>query len=529
MTQQTPPADQQHRDRIESGLDENLFVEAGAGTGKTTALVGRIVTLIASGRAEMHGLAAITFTEAAAAELRDRVRRDLEAAAANDDRDADAQERCRRAVAEMEAASVQTLHSFAQSLLRELPLEAGLPPGFEMLDPIEADLRFQEAWDAWLDAALDSDDLGPVFARALHLGLDLDELRRVAAAFNRDYDLVGKAPITPASEPALAIGKDLAAAVPEIESLLLLSHNGAGDELYDHALRVLAIAEQLPGDDADAPVYERAIARLLGARKLNTNRGRVSDWDRDPVTGKNGCTLLKETLRELEERRERDIAALRTAAFTPALEAVRGFVVGQADGRKAAGRAEFHDLLVWARDMLRDNAEARRRFQRRFHHILLDEFQDTDPIQVEIAFFLAGDPDDDASAANTSWQAIKPVAGKLFMVGDPKQSIYRFRRADIVTMAQRPRPPRLRDHALAAELPLAGRHHRVGQPRLQRVDAARGGQLPAGRLPGPSSRRDSSRRARMARASTGWAAGWRATWTSPAGTKANRQPCWSAR
>ena len=448
MTQQTPTADQQHRDRIKSGLDENLFVEAGAGTGKTTALVGRIVTLIASGKAEMHGLAAITFTEAAAAELRDRVRRDLEAAAVGDNLDADSKERCRRAVAEMDAASVQTLHSFAQSLLRELPLEAGLPPGFEMLDPIEADLRFQEAWDAWLDEALDSDDLGPMFARALHLGLDLDELRRVAAAFNRDYDLVEKAPITPAPEPAVTIGKDLASAVPEIESLLPLSHRGEGDELYGHALRVLAIAEQLPGDDVDAPVYERATARLLSGRKLNTNRGRVSDWDKDPVTGKNGCTLLKETLREMESRRERDISALRTAAFTPALEAVRRFVKGQAKGRKTAGRAEFHDLLVWARDMLRDNADARRRFQRRFHHILLDEFQDTDPIQVEIAFFLAGDPDDAASAANTNWQDVKPVAGKLFMVGDPKQSIYRFRRADIVTMAH------ARDHLVNETTPL---------------------------------------------------------------------------
>ena len=507
MTQQTPPADQQHRDRIESGLDENLFVEAGAGTGKTTALVGRIVTLIASGRAEMHGLAAITFTEAAAAELRDRVRRDLEAAAANDDRDADSQERCRRAVAEMEAASVQTLHSFAQSLLRELPLEAGLPPGFEMLDPIEADLRFQEAWDAWLDAALDSDDLGPVFARALHLGLDLDELRRVAAAFNRDYDLVGKAPITPAPEPALTIGKDLAAAVPEIESLLLLSHNGEGDELYDHALRVLAIAEQLPGDDADAPVYERAVVRLLGARKLNTNRGRVGDWDKDAITGKNGCTLLKETLRELEERRERDIAALRTAAFTPALEA----------GAAVRGRAGEGPEVGWPGGVPRPAGlgagHAPR--QRRCPPPVPAPLPPHPPGRVP------------GHGPHPGRDSLLPGGrpGRCRVGGEHRLASHQARRGQAVHGRRsqavhlplppgghrddgpRPRPPRQRDHALAAELPLAGRHHRLGQPRLQQMDAARGGQLPAGRLPGPH--RDGIRAggARMARASTGWAAG----------------------
>ena len=95
MMQLDQPADQQHRDRIQQSLDENLFVEAGAGTGKTTALVGRIVTLIASGAAEMSGLAAITFTEAAAAELRDRVRRDLELAAEDDSRDEGSRNRCR--------------------------------------------------------------------------------------------------------------------------------------------------------------------------------------------------------------------------------------------------------------------------------------------------------------------------------------------------------------------------------------------------------------------------------------------------
>ena len=448
MTQHEQPSDQQHRDRILQSLDENLFVEAGAGTGKTTALVGRIVTLIASGAAKMAGLAAITFTEAAAAELRDRVRRDLEIAAEDDSRDVDSRDRCWRAVSEMDAASIQTLHSFAQSLLRELPLEAGLPPGFEMLDPIAADLRFQQDWDQWLDESLEPAELGPKLARALHLGLNLDQLRRVASALNDDYDLVAETAIAGASEPTLTIGNRLAEAVAEIERLRRFSKNGDGDLLFDHTAEVVALAQRLPAAGGGDRAYERALVRLLGWKRLSTRSGNQKNWDKDEVTGVNACKLLKDMLQELEGLRAEEIAALRTAAFAPALEAVRKFVVDQSARRKEEGHAGFHDLLVWARDMLRDNPDARRRFQRRFHHLLVDEFQDTDPIQAEIAFFLAGDPDDRAGSISKDWEAIVPTPGKLFMVGDPKQSIYRFRRADIVTMTH------VRNHLVHESTPL---------------------------------------------------------------------------
>ena len=448
MMQHDQPSDQQHRDRIQQSLDENLFVEAGAGTGKTTALVGRIVTLIASGAAEMAGLAAITFTEAAAAELRDRVRRDLEYAAEDESRDKGSRDRCQRAVSEMDAASIQTLHSFAQSLLRELPLEAGLPPGFEMLDPIEADLRFQQAWDQWLDESLESVDLGPKLARALHLGLNLDQLRRVASTLNGDYDLVADASIAEAPEPTLTIGNRLAEALTEIDRLRQFSKIGGGDGLFDHAAEVVALAQRLPAAVGGDRAYERALVRLLGWKRLSTRSGSQTNWDKDDVTGVNACKLLKDMLQELEGLRLEEIGALRAATFTPALEAARKFVVDQSARRKEEGHAGFHDLLVWARDMLRNNPDARRRFQRRFHHLLVDEFQDTDPIQAEIAFFLAGDPDDRVGSMSKDWEAIVPTPGKLFMVGDPKQSIYRFRRADIVTMAH------VRNHLVHESTPL---------------------------------------------------------------------------
>ena len=299
MMQHDQPADQQHRDRIQQNLDENLFVEAGAGTGKTTALVGRIVTLIASGAAEMAGLAAITFTEAAAAELRDRVRRDLECAAEDDSRDVGSRDRCRRAVSEMDAASVQTLHSFAQSLLRELPLEAGLPPGFEMLDPIEADLRFQQAWDQWLDESLESVELGPKLARALHLGLNLDQLRRVASALNGDYDLVADTSIAEAPEPTLTIGNRLA----EVGH----GDRAAATVFADWRQRSSCLNTQRRSspwrrgcplwEAATAPTSEPSSGCWVGSGSQPEAAVRTN-WDKDDVAGVNACKLLKDMLLE---------------------------------------------------------------------------------------------------------------------------------------------------------------------------------------------------------------------------------------
>ena len=317
-----------------------------------------------------------------------------------------------------------------------------------LLDPIEADLRFQQAWDQWLDESLESAELGPKLARALHLGLNLDQLRRVASALNDNYDLVADVPIAEPPEPTLTIGNRLAEAVTEIERLRRFSKIGGGDRLFEHAAQVVALAQRPPVSGSGDRAYERALVRLLGWKRLSTTRGSQTDWERDDVTGVNACKLLKDLLLELEGLRTEEIGALRTAAFTPAFEAVRKFIVDQSARRKEEGHAGFHDLLVWARDMLRDNPDARRRFQHRFHHLLVDEFQDTDPIQAEIAFFLAGDPANRVESLSKDWEAIVPTPGKLLMVGDPKQSIYRFRRADIETMAH------VRDHLVSESTPL---------------------------------------------------------------------------
>ncbi|MDO8473173.1 MAG: 3'-5' exonuclease, partial [Dehalococcoidia bacterium] len=169
--------------------------------------------------------------------------------------------------------------------------------------------------------------------------------------------------------------------------------------------------------------------------RLSCKKGTKANWGNVPSTKTNACAALKQELQELEDVRVAELEAVRRVVLMPLLEQVRGMVAAYGEERKKEGKAEFHDLLVWARDLLRQSAPAREHFQRRFSHILIDEFQDTDPIQAEIAFLLAAKGNPNGNDGRPSdWRKLPLVPGKLFVVGDPKQSIYRFRRADIAAV-----------------------------------------------------------------------------------------------
>ena len=154
-----------------------LFIEASAGTGKTTSLVNRVVNMIATGTATLDKIAAITFTEAAAAELRERIREELENAAADCERSTAERDRCQQGISDLDQSAIQTLHAFAALLLHERPLEARLPPSFEVSDEMKSGVRFNEEWDKWLDEALEDPSLAQHISRALTLGLTWISLR----------------------------------------------------------------------------------------------------------------------------------------------------------------------------------------------------------------------------------------------------------------------------------------------------------------------------------------------------------------
>ena len=434
-SQQTfSPSDAQARQVITENLDDTLFVEASAGTGKTTSLVQRIVNLVVTGRTTMDRVAAITFTEAAATELRDRVRENLERAALDTERPDGERELCRQGAEDLDQANVRTLHAFAAQLLHERPLEAGLPPGFETSDEIVAGIAFEEAWNDWLNLVLEADSpIGDVLSLALSLGVTLTHLRNLAREFHANYaDLnEGGFPI-PEAEAGASI-EALRERWPEAERLCQFSKNGRGDALFDHVRIRMNTVQALYEATLRSNAYYHQMGRLYPVR---CGGGTTRNWETDPVVDKNACTALKAVLMELDGVVSEELEQAKGRALANILNALQSFVLGYAEARRREGRAEFQDLLVWARDLLRDNVEVRDHFRKRFSYLLIDESQDTDPIQAEIAMFLAEDVPTDVPECDRarSWDQVTPARGKLFVVGDPKQSIYRFRRADVDQM-----------------------------------------------------------------------------------------------
>ena len=417
-------------------LDRDLFLEAGAGTGKTTALVARIMALVRSGVA-LSSIAAITFTEKAAAELRERLRRDLVRASRRAATPEEA-EILRRALEDLDGAAVCTLHSFAQRILREHTTEAGLPPRLEMLDEIGADMEFTESWERFVEAMLAEPQLERALVLGDALGMRVANLRTVARRMADNWDLAAER--IPALEgvpevPPLEFA-DLIVPMRELAGesswcLIALDGPDGPDALCEELLKVGRLADRLEvAGELEAVVLLEEVA---GGPKP---RSRKDNWH--PSFDKEGA---RERLKELRDEAGARLDAVGRACSTRLVARLAGFVLGEAERRRSQGRLAFHDLLVQARNLLRHpdrGAAVRRSLRGRYRRLLIDEFQDTDPIQVELALLIAcddpaGHPGDDAAeaAGPPRWQDLEGGDGALFFVGDPKQSLYRFRRADI--------------------------------------------------------------------------------------------------
>jgi ATP-dependent exoDNAse (exonuclease V) beta subunit len=432
------PPDHAQRARVTTALDATLFVEAGAGSGKTRSLVERIVALVTVAGVPMGEIAAITFTDKAAAELRDRVRRTLEGVAQQES--GLVADRAHAALGELDGAAVSTLHAFAQRLLTEHPLAAGLPPRVEVADELTSQLAFEERWATYLDELLDPARLAsqPDDELALVLLLDarrpIEALRDIALEFERNWDLVaehvhGRArpPLAPLDVGPL-VGPLLAVAAERV-------HGDDGDKLVADLATIESLAQQLAGT-TELRDQHRVLGRLGG---LKPAKGNKQKWKGGPY---------RNDLDPLRRQVDDELAACRAAAREVSEAALRRlaahlaeFTLAAAQERRREGRLAFHDLLVLARGLLRDpvHGQATRAIlHQRYTRLLLDEFQDTDPIQLEIAVLLGVDPAVGAAEAAAGGAGAWPVPGRLFFVGDPKQSIYRFRRADIATFLATP-------------------------------------------------------------------------------------------
>jgi ATP-dependent helicase/nuclease subunit A len=401
------PVDEDARERARADHATSLVIEAGAGTGKTTLLVDRIESLVTTGDARLDEIAAVTFTENAATTMKLRLRERLEAVRVGRGPTGPERERAASALEVLERASVCTIHALCAAILQERPLECGVIPGFRMADEAEADLLFAEAWEEWLGERLTHGD--DVLVEALDRGVPLEGL----SAWGERSSLRGLARV-------LLEQRDL----EPLAAADVFDPGAARDELLAQAKRAQELAASAQAGDALAERLGGLVAHAERARFLE-GAELVEHLLAPPSVPKNfGHRPRWPSPEALEEARgiagwAKDAAEGWRAALGADVHGrlVRALVgVGRLYERRktAKGVLDFLDLLLRTRNALRDHPAVRDHFQRRFRYLIIDEFQDTDPLQVEIARLLAGD---------------RP--GALVVVGDAKQSIYRFRRAEV--------------------------------------------------------------------------------------------------
>ncbi|MEA2752869.1 MAG: ATP-dependent helicase/nuclease subunit [Myxococcales bacterium] len=439
----SPLVDAEARARIANDLDSTLVVEAAAGTGKTTALVERILSLLRTGKATLRTLVAVTFTEKAAGEMKLRLRTEIEKARTKAAGPAE-QEHLNLALRQLEAAHIGTIHAFCADMLRERPVEAKVDPLFEVASEDESERLYDEAFTRWFQETLQSPSEGVsrVLRRATR---ERDQDGPRAALRKAGRNLIEQRDFpTPYARPDFDRKAALDAVIERLRALrpypdkATYQDNWLVKSLQEIGRVVSEIErrEEMAGGVRDHDAVEAQLRQLVRYKGWGYTGGRTQWFNRNE-----GITMqqvrderaaAKTELDRVLDSADADLSALlfrelwgvdANGTSDPAKKGVIRFY----DELKArAGKLDFLDLLVLTRDLLRSDESVRIGLQRRFTHLLVDEFQDTDPLQAEMLLLLASDDPKESDP-----ERVKVAPGKLFLVGDPKQSIYRFRRAEV--------------------------------------------------------------------------------------------------
>ncbi len=425
-------------------LDATVLVEAAAGTGKTSLLAGRVIMLLAAG-VTPTSIAAITFTELAAGELRQRVARYLDLLLAGTVPDelrlclpngpSEPQKAAlHTAATRLDELTCSTIHGFCHDLLRTYSVEAGIDPGAEILDSEQADFVFDATFDQWWRDRLDTPnaDGDPVASVARRDPTGAEELLRGFAQFRRRYRKARPMP------PDLDTKADLDFSESVREFRRWSDRVDAPPDANQDIVAFETLASHFEGRFDPLPSFEYLWdlahpAALPIMRKASLD---LRDYRRRSLWRKVGG---KEIGDRLADEAEGHFASCREAygtlmgrianAIISSLSLELDHVLAEYEAfKRRAAVLDFDDLLFTCRDVLRANPWVRAAAGERFSRILVDEFQDTDPVQAEIIFLLCGTSDD-----TQNWHERRLRPGHLFLVGDPKQAIYRFRGADLAT------------------------------------------------------------------------------------------------
>lgn len=426
-------------------INRTLMVEAGAGSGKTSLMAGRIISMLANG-VHPRDIAAVSFTEMAAAELMGRVSdtiddvlkgtppADLRASYEGGNISAEGQAKLQEAQHHLGEMTCTTIHGFCKRLLKPYPVEADIDPGAVILDATQASLLFDDVFNEWIRERLNSEDyhkdiITEMVAAHSDTKEAIETIRRLAEQLRGSPDLFlhkQEFDISPATK-----------LISQIEGYekwiagLGFEAEGNEDIRADFAklLHELKTVKTMRTHQAVMDIIRMKLSNSVlkadGGFRVYKMKGKWQAAAPSKKVGEDCNTEATERYNEIAE----GYAAIKTMAASAALTILESEIRPMLDryrNKKRQGAAlDFEDLLVATRKLLQNYPEIASALGQRYKHVLVDEFQDTDPVQTEIFKHLCFDRDGDGD-----WI---PRDGAIFLVGDPKQGIYRFRGADVKT------------------------------------------------------------------------------------------------
>lgn len=433
--------------------DRSILVEAGAGSGKTAVMAGRIAAMLAEGIAP-KSIAAVTFTELAASELLIRVRdftSDLAAGmiptelkiAFPEGLSDTHRANLILASAQIDEITCSTIHGFCQRLIKPYPVEADIDPGASVMDRNQADLAFIEIVETWLRDQLSGEEGGIIAEMVLQNPSETVGLIHKIVANLRKRRTVSAPGVTPLAQhirrfrdtadafaefirTAPAIEEDTAVFADRFDTMAKSLDDSASAETPTGLVRLLVLQ---PHGDLCTKSGTFLAFKKKGKWAEAAKREGLSKADGERLnTAAEGhytacCEAWQTMLQNIASRVLSDLIA----QVQPVLLLFREY-------KRSTALLDFDDLIFAARDLLRDHDDVRRALAARFSRVLVDEFQDTDPLQTEIFWRLCGEPP--ADCASQDWATLQIRPGALFLVGDPKQAIYRFRGADVGAYVQ---------------------------------------------------------------------------------------------
>ncbi len=384
----------------------NMVVEAGAGTGKTTLMVERTVYALLHRGLPLERIALITFMEKAAGEIRDRLALRLEQEARGEDEERS--HRATEALQALPAAAITTIHGFCLRILRSLSYHAPVPINFQVMDTYGREQLFSETFERWMG------EDGTAAARVEQLldqGLPFEKFVDIARELSTEPDVPDYCAVVPSVQWARDIEQEAA----QWAAL-------AGREASMDDQGRLQIQEIWRFSQTLAAIDPSGWPKVLSAWHVSAPKGNRRKWQQPGLLAEQKAWVA--ALREsLETYRQ----ALADYMLSELLQILRArFLPFWKRARWARGQLTFDDLLWETRRYLQEHTKEGSWFDM----IMVDEFQDTDAVQAEIIFRTL------ETGRADHWLNAEIPRGSLFVVGDPKQSIYRFRGADVETYQQ---------------------------------------------------------------------------------------------